>query len=72
MAKLPDSNPFPSVGLTNSYSCNSTMAYIMTVENGANDTYNVTLNLAQFQLQAFEFKPPSGTGFGKGMPGQNG
>lgn len=48
------------------------MAYIMTVENGANDTYNVTLNLAQFQLQAFEFKPPSGTGFGKGMPGQNG
>lgn len=60
------SNLVPNLDLTRSYHCNSTQALNMTVENNSN-TYNVTLNLATFQIQAFNFSSSDNYGFGKGL-----
>lgn len=64
-ADNPQPNPFSSsLDYTRSYSCKTPMAYNMTLNNGAGDTYNLTLNLADFHLQAFQFQPVNTTQFG--------
>ena len=59
----------PTLDDTQSYSCNSSTNYTMTVKNGAADTYHLNLTLSEFKLQAVQFLPATASteDFANGM-----
>ena len=57
----------PTLDDTQSYSCNTSSDYTLTVEKDATKTYNLTLSLSEFKLQAVQFLPSPAEDFANGM-----